>query len=123
MKMPPKKDGFLGWIFGKKCNMKTIRIKTIGCKCGWRAPYNKELIGTLCEKCGNKIRRITDLEEMIIMNVADEQVIDEEIKKIEEAEVKNDLPDISTKPKKNAYILQRKKEIADALKRAKALEQ
>ena len=109
-------DGYLARI------MKTIIVKTIGCDCGWRCPFGEFSVDTPCPNCKNKLTEIKDLDKMIIMNITEEEEINKEIEKIEKCQVKNNIPDITTPEKKNAYIQQRKKEMADALEKVKKIE-
>jgi len=106
--------------------METIIIlKTWGCPCGYNQD-SEPLIDTLCPRCGKfNIERITDDSKKIIVTIAGEENIDQEIIDIEDRKSKGTGfgdPDLSTKEKKNSYKKERMDEVKEAIRVTKLKE-
>ena len=128
-----------------------IKIKTWGCtKCNYHQDFeptgelmnlhfNQSTPFTLsdiqvneCPSCalkgdrGVSMRKETVVSKKMEMTVMGEEDIEPEIETIEDrrqkGEVSLDDPDISTTAKKNAYRIKRKKDIVEAIKKAKEYE-
>jgi len=75
--------------------------------------------------CHLDLVKSTDPNDKITMTVMGEEDIETEIEQIKDRKLKgekNNDPDVSTIAKENAYRTKRKKDIQDAIKSAKLLE-
>ena len=82
-------------------------------------------IDNMCPTCKKLLVKSTDLQDKITMTVMGEEDIETEIEQIKDRKLKgekNNDPDLSTLAKENAHRNKRKKDIVDAIAKAREFE-